>query len=396
MTSPLTTVSATSATPPGRPARWPGLRPLAWVQIGVITVLFAGLFWPNLRRLWLKTNPINGAEWADWSHTIIVPVIGLYYLWLRREELVAAPVQPLLGDRSSRARWLGGSIALIGGVIAWQVFDIPAVRDALASLPAIGSINPAPYFSSIGLALAGLGLLALALDWGLGALLGGLLLAAYGIWPGQNDYLKDMGMILTLFGVVLALTGWAVMRIVWFPIVYLVCAIPWPGLVYTKIAIPLQDVAARAAVVVLNIAQVDSQVEGTRIVIERASGAARVLNVAEACAGMRSLMTFIALGAALAFLSISRPLWQKLIIVASAVPIAILCNVMRVSTVGLLDVYVTEEATQGQAHAFVGLLLLIPAFFLLLGVGWVLDRVFVEVPEESNVDSAFAPSGEAT
>lgn len=392
MSSPSSNTSAAIETAPGPPSKWLGLRAGAWVQIGIVAMLFMALFWPNLRRLWLKTNPINGAEWADWSHTIIVPVIGLYYLWLRREELLAAPVQPLLVDRSSRARWLGGFIAVIGGLLAWQVFDIPAVRDALASLPAVGSINPAPYLSSIGFAVAGIGLLALALDWGLAALVGGMLLAAYGIWPGQNDYLKDMGMILTLFGVVLALTGWAVMRIVWFPIVYLVCAIPWPGLVYTKVAIPLQDLAARAAVVVLNIAQVDSQVEGTRIVIERASGAARVLNVAEACAGMRSLMTFIALGAALAFLAISRPLWQKLIIVASAVPIAILCNVMRVSSVGLLDAYVTEEASEGFAHAFVGLVMLVPALLLLLGVGWVLDQLFIE---ESDQASAQEPGDQA-
>ena len=241
-----------------------------------------------------------------------------------------------------------------------------------------------------------MGLLVLALDWGIGTLAGGLLLMGYGIWPGQNDYLKDLGMILSLFGIVLTMTGWGIMRIAWFPIVYLVCAIPWPGLVYTKIAIPLQYLAAKVAVIVLNIAQVDAVVEGTRIVIEKSGGVTRVLNVAEACAGMRSLMTFITLAAAMAFLSLSRPMWQKLVLIASAVPIAIFCNVMRVSGQGLLDVYVTEQASEGFAHQFAGMVMLIPAIFLLLLVGWILDQVFITEPEAPAEEPGAFGAGEGS
>lgn len=380
MSSPSTTPAASA---PGdfpseasREVLWFGLRRATWVQIGIVALLLVALFWPNLRRLWLKTNPINGAEWENWSHTIVVPVIGVYYLLLRSKQLLEAPVRPLLADGTSKSRWLGGAATLLGGLIAWVLFDL----EAMSRPPVVGGL--APYISSAGIGLSVLGLLVLGLDWGLGTLMAGLLLAAYGIWPGQNDYLKDVGMVMTLFGVVLTLAGPHVMKIAWFPIVFLFCAIPWPGLVYTKLAIPLQNLAAGLSVIVMNLAQVDAVVEGTRIVIERGSGPARVLNVAEACAGMRSLMTFVTLGAAIAFLSLSRPLWQKLIIIASAVPIAILCNAARVSTVGLLDVYVSEEATRGVTHSYVGLLLLIPAFFLLLGVGWVLDRLFIEVSDE--------------
>jgi len=92
---------------------------------------------------------------------------------------------------------------------------------------------------------------------------------------------------------------------------------------------------------------------------------------------MRSLMTFISVGAAIAFIS-NRPLWQKLLITFSAIPIAIFCNVMRVAGQGLLDHYVSTELSESFAHQFVGLIMLIPAFFLLLGVGWVLDQIFVE------------------
>jgi exosortase/archaeosortase family protein len=128
----------------------------------------------------------------------------------------------------------------------------------------------------------------------------------------------------------------------------------------------------------MQISGVTAQQIGTKIRIgDGISRPVHTLNVAEACAGMRSLMTFISVGAAIAFLS-SRPLWQKILITLSGIPIAIFCNVMRVSGQGLLDTYVSTELANGFAHQFVGMVMLIPAFFLLLLVCWVLDHLFVE------------------
>jgi exosortase len=205
-----------------------------------------------------------------------------------------------------------------------------------------------------------------------------LLVFGYGIFPGQNDYVKDLGLVATIFGIVLSLCGWHVMKIAWFPIFFLICALPWPGLVYSRVAGPLQELAATVAVFVLQLTGVDASQTGTKIIMEFGPlKPPRMLNVAEACAGLRSLMTFITLGAAVAFLS-SRPLWQKIFITLSAIPIAILCNVMRVSGQGLLDVYVSQELAVGFAHQFVGLMMLIPAFFMLLGVAALIDKLFVE------------------
>ena len=205
----------------------------------------------------------------------------------------------------------------------------------------------------------------------------GIAVFQYAIFPGQNDFLKDFGMVITLFGVVLALAGWSVMRLAWFPIAFLVCGLPWPGLVYSKVAGPLQQLAANVAVWTLQLTGVEAAVGGTKISMVGGDGNWRTLNVAEACAGMRSLMTFISVAAAVAFLS-SRPLWQKIIVVLFAVPIAIFCNVMRVSGQGLLDRYVSHSLSENFAHQFVGLIMLIPAFLLILLVGWVLDQIFVE------------------
>jgi exosortase/archaeosortase family protein len=90
-------------------------------------------------------------------------------------------------------------------------------------------------------------------------------------------------------------------------------------------------------------------------------------------------MTFMSVAAAVAFLT-SRPLWQRIIISVSAVPIAIFCNMSRVAGQGLLDRW-SPKFSEHFAHMFVGLVMLIPAFFLILLVAWILDRLFIEEAE---------------
>jgi exosortase len=353
-----------------------GLKRSTWIQIGVISILFAGLFWPNLRRLWDKTNPFYGE--ANWGHAICIPVIGLYYLYVNREKLLSEPAHVMATRRSKATRvWALLAVAL--------VLPLVLVREE-------ASRQLIPAAAAVGLLLVVAGAVSAtraaddlidrvnqnsAIWFGVFIMLFGIAVFQYAIFPGQNDFLKDFGMVITLLGVVLALTSWSVMQIAWFPIAFLVCGIPWPGLVYSKVAGPLQQLAANVAVWTLQLTGVEASVGGTKISMIGGDGNWRTLNVAEACAGMRSLMTFISVAAAVAFLS-SRPLWQKLIVVIFAVPIAIFCNVMRVSGQGLLDRYVSHSLSENFAHQFVGLIMLIPAFLLILLVGWILDQIFVE------------------
>lgn len=335
-----------------------------WIKVGVLVALVGAVFWSSLWRLWSKTNPIYGE--GNWGHSIIVPLIGLYYLYLNREELAKAPIVPSLPHLFGKFRLIS-SIALLAGGAAGAFVVAPMLAGESAT-----------YLVVLSRGIMLLGALVLLLNWGVGSLVFGLLVFGYGIWPGQNDYVKDLGLVVTIFGIVLSLCGWHVMKTAWFPIFFLICALPWPGLVYSRVAGPLQELAATVAVFVLQLTGVDASQTGTKIIMDFGPlKPPRMLNVAEACAGLRSLMTFITLGAAVAFLS-GRPLWQKIFITISAVPIAILCNVMRVSGQGLLDVYVSQELAEGFAHQFVGLIMLIPAFFMLLGVAALIDKLFVE------------------
>ncbi len=300
-----------------------GLAAYSWLKIGLLTLFTCLLFRNNLWRLWDKTNPIYGE--ANWQHAICVPLVGLFYLYIHRDELLRAKIKP-----------------------------------ALEGLP---------------------------------LLIAGPLILLYGIYPGQNDYIKDLAIPVTLSGLVLFTCGWRVMKYAWFPILFLICAFPWPGLVYSRIASPLQELAATVAVEVMKLTGVTAAQSGTKIII--GDGATvRILNVAEACAGMRSLMTFITVGASMAFLS-ARPLWQKLIITASAVPIAIACNVMRVSGQGLLDKYASHEWSEGFAHQFAGMVMLVPAFFLLLLVGKILDMAVIEVADPVSRKKTVVATGQS-
>jgi exosortase/archaeosortase family protein len=186
------------------------------------------------------------------------------------------------------------------------------------------------------------------------------------------------------------------MRVAWFPIAFLICALPWPGLFYSKVAGPLQTLAAKVAVGTLKFTGIDSFREGTKMFISGANGGYRALNVAEACAGLRSLMTFISVAAAVAFLS-NRAMWQKVVITLSAIPIAIFCNVLRVTGQAYIDRLAGPQWSENFAHQFVGVVMLIPAFFLILGVSWALDQMFLEEVEDkpkrfTRIAAAAAPA----
>ena len=126
----------------------------------------------------------------------------------------------------------------------------------------------------------------------------------------------------------------------------------------------------------LRLMNYEADLSGTIINVYR-GGVAIPLNVELACSGMKMLVAFFALAIALAY-STSRPVWQKVFLAACALPIAIFCNAMRVAFTALLVVHYGEQWAKGSAHAYFGLLMLIPAMILQISVAWVLDRIFVE------------------
>ncbi len=348
---------------------WLGVPVRAWVMLGCMTALFVALYWTSLERLWKHTNPFNGTK--EWAHAIFVPIVGVYYLYIHLDELLKTKVKPLVGFDFTPARFISAAIVAAFGAALW--FGVPHLPGTFAEY--------AGRFAFIGKAFVGLALFIVLFDWGIGTLLAGLLTYTAGVSPLSNDLIKDFGMILSVFGAVLTIGGWQMMKIVWFPCAFLLAIPPWPDTIYQKIAIPLQNIASAVGVFVMTISGIDAERNGTTMTMYRNGTIVGQLNVATACSGIKSLMTFVSLAAALAFLS-NRPLWQKLFITAMAVPIAIFCNAMRVGGQGLLDYYVSHEWSTGFAHMFAGVVFLLPGFLMILGLIWVLDQMFIDVDEE--------------
>lgn len=174
--------------------------------------------------------------------------------------------------------------------------------------------------------------------------------------------------------------GVAMMRILWFPIAFLVFGIKISPAIWAIIASKMQVFAAYGSYYILDMTSsfsgVYATLRGSTIDLDYGQlNPPTPMNVAEACGGMRMLMAFLALGVALAFL-FPRKWWQRVIMISLTAPIAIFVNALRVAVLGWLHL-IDPELAQGDFHIFVGMLMLIPAAGLLMLVGWCLDKMLI-------------------
>lgn len=322
----------------------PVITPAGWCWIAALGVLFILVHQVYLERLFRIVTHASGdgffevllsaasSSWnPDWSHALIVPLISIYYIFQHRHRLARA-----------RAR---------------------------------------VFFPALPLMFLG------------------LVSFAFWVYPGRNDMLQGYSMILALLGLVLFLLGPAPMRVLWFPIAYLFFAVKISDALWERIAWELQQIASSGAEMALRFftAFLDFDVarHGTTLDLIFVRGGIPVnesLNVAEACSGLRSLMAFVALGTALAFLW-ERPWWQRIVMVLMSVPIAVGVNIARVTVIGLLYL-VDPKYAKGDFHVMVGMLMLIPAAGLFLLLGWIMDRAIIRDDEAEPGASAKTASAE--
>jgi len=206
-------------------------------------------------------------------------------------------------------------------------------------------------------------------------------------YPISNLWLCELSMVAVLFFLVLYLGGPGVIRITWLPILYLALAMPIPGRLYVKVSLPLQEVAAQGSAMILRVFGTQIEVTASHLRILSRSRLWHDLTVAEACSGVRSLMAYVALGVAWAYLE-ERPLWQRVVLVISIVPVAILCNVIRVSITCAAYAVDRPELGQKFMHSFTGMLMLIPAVLMFLALSWLLKSLFVEAGQQQEGGSA--------
>lgn len=181
---------------------------------------------------------------------------------------------------------------------------------------------------------------------------------------------------ITIVGTALLVLGWRMTRILMFPILYWVAfGQSISERLLQKVTEDMQDWSAVGAHVLLSISGVDVERSGNVLTVF-VNGVPNQLNVAEACSGMRMLVAFLALGVLIAYTGLPR-VWQRVALVIAGFPVALGVNVLRVFTLGVLSLYDANFAA-GDFHSFIGLVWLLPALVLYLGVMWFLRNLFVE------------------
>jgi exosortase len=176
--------------------------------------------------------------------------------------------------------------------------------------------------------------------------------------------------VLTLIGLVLLLLGQPIFRILRFPLLFLFLMVPLPQSLVNVIAFPLQLIAADLAVEWLHWLAIPALREGNIIHL-----ASTPLFVAEACSGLRSLMALGTLGVVFAYF-FRKNIVERMVIVLSTIPIAILVNAFRVALTGYLTHNLGAKAAQGVIHQTEGLFTFGLAFALLLIEAWLLQIGF--------------------
>ncbi|MFZ2146211.1 MAG: exosortase/archaeosortase family protein [Sedimentisphaerales bacterium] len=214
---------------------------------------------------------------------------------------------------------------------------------------------------------------------GLFFLICGILFYPFNIVQLQYGYLRPIGMIATLGAIVLFLGGWRLVKYTWLPIAFLIFAVPLPHRYYVSLTMPMQRLAAAVATALLNlVGGMQATVSGVVIdVIYKGQQLEPSLNVAEACSGMHLLMAFFALGVAMAYLHY-RPIWQRIVLLFSTIPIAIFCNIVRVTVTGFIYVLMHPKYTQGIYHDTLGIAMLPLAFGLYGFLAWFMSSLFIE------------------
>ncbi len=197
--------------------------------------------------------------------------------------------------------------------------------------------------------------------------------------PSGYAYFRPVSMIATLGAVVLFLGGRRLIAQTWLPMMFLIFAVPLPRRLYVSATMPMRQVAASVATALLNSMDgVQASCSGVVIdIVYKGQAFEPALNVAEACSGMRLLMAFLALGVAMAYLH-ERPLWQRVVLLASTIPIAVLSNIIRVTATGFIYVLAGPQYTLGIYHDTLGVAMLPMAFGFYAALAWFMSSLFIE------------------
>jgi len=182
-------------------------------------------------------------------------------------------------------------------------------------------------------------------------------------------------LVLAVAALVLMVAGTAVFwRVKWI-LLFLFLMVPLPGRIHNMISGPLQGFASTGSVFVLEAFGVRVSQQGNVVTLDQ-----RIpMGVAEACSGLRMLTAFIIVAVFVAYM-VKRPRWQKAVLVISSIPVAVLCNVLRIVATAVLFLHASSEVAEKFFHDFAGLVMMPAAVMLMFGQLWIM--AMLTVPED--------------
>ncbi len=186
----------------------------------------------------------------------------------------------------------------------------------------------------------------------------GLLVLLLGVY-GAELFLSRVSFIILLAGLVLCFGGPCILKELRFALLVLLLAVPIPTIIFNQITIPLQTLAAKLASDLLPVFGVPVLREGN--VVDLPS---MTLEVAEACSGIRSLMSLFSVSVFYGYF-MERKTWKRIVLALASVPIAIAANALRILGTGLCVQYWNPDKAVGFFHEFSGWIMFVVSLLAL-------------------------------
>jgi len=199
--------------------------------------------------------------------------------------------------------------------------------------------------------------------WGVAILLAAIVLR-YVSGLAAELFTMRMSLFAALFGLVVFLWGTRQLFRWWLPAALLILSVPVPDVILSSAALPLQLQASRMGAALLEWRDVPVTLAGNIIYLP-----GRELFVTEACSGLRSLTALISLGLLMGGLWLKHPV-SRVVVLAAAIPVAMVVNGWRVFLTGFLVYFVDPSVGEGFMHFSEGWVLFVVAFLILGGMTW--------------------------
>ncbi|TGU70462.1 exosortase/archaeosortase family protein [Geomonas terrae] len=241
-------------------------------------------------------------DWAghsDNNHGFLVPLIALYLIWQKKDELLSAEIDS--------SKW--GAVVLVAGLAVFLLS-----------------------------------------------------------FAGGVAFPARVAMVLSLFGLLWFCTGSAWGRILAFPVLFLLFMVPVPVSVIGLVSMPLQLMATKVSAKLIEHCSIPVYREGNMLFFVGTQ-----LEVAEACSGVRSIMSLTMLGTIFAYMS--QATWKRrVVMVLAAVPIAMTANIIRITGTGILAHFFGDKVARGFLHEFSGIIVFVFGLAVLGGLYKLLNR----------------------